>query len=96
MERLSSIALVTVAGDQITLTASGIKTDPLRVLLMTEADYVDAMRSVAAGGRLTGKSIAMPILSTDRPTVTLKMPSAGNWRIVYQTADADSVTAEIR
>jgi hypothetical protein len=64
-------------------------------MLMTEADYCDAMRAIADGEDVTCKSWSMPLLSSDRPTISLKVPSAGKWRIVYQTADADYVTAKV-
>ncbi|MDB5347084.1 MAG: hypothetical protein JWP89_5461 [Schlesneria sp.] len=95
MDSLSSISLVTTDGQTIRLFASGFKVDPLRVLLMTEADYLDAMRSIRSGGRMTGRSTAMPLLSSDRPTITLALPNAGQWRIVYQKNDADTLIAEV-
>jgi hypothetical protein len=95
MAELSSISLTTTEGERILLSASGFNVDPLRVLLMTEADYLDAMRAIRSGGRMAGKSTAMPLLSSDRPTIILALPNAGEWRIVYQKDDAESLTAEV-
>lgn len=91
MDGLKSIAFETEADDYILLSASGFHIDPLRVLLMTETDYGLAMTS----GSATSYSRAMPILSSEAPVVRLKMPTAGKWRIVYRTADADLVTVDI-
>jgi len=91
MDVVRSIAFETGPDDVILLSASGFHIDPLRVLLMTEADYLLAMKS----GSATSYSRAMPILSSEAPTVRLKMPTAGNWRIVYRSGDADVVTVEV-
>jgi hypothetical protein len=95
MDNLSSIPFATNLRDKVVLQATGINLDPVRVLLMSEVDYQAAMQSRAEGGRMTGRSTAMPILSADRPSVTLNVPGPGKWRIVYQTSDADSVTVQV-
>lgn len=91
MDGLKSIAFETDPEDSILLSASGFHIDPLRVLLMTEADYLLAVKS----GRSTSYSRAMPILSKDVPTIRLKMPTPGKWRIVYRAADANVVTVDV-
>lgn len=91
MDGLKSIAFETDPDDDMLLSASGFHIDPLRVLLMTEADCFLAMKS----GRSTSYSRAMPILSTEAPTIRLKMPTAGKWRIVYRPADANVVTVNV-
>lgn len=91
MAGLKSIAFETDPEDFVLLSASGFHIDPLRVLLMTEADYQLAMKS----GRAASYSRAMPILSSEVPTIRLKMPAAGKWRIVYRSADANVVTADV-
>lgn len=92
MHGLSSVLFETKSGEQILLSAVGMHTDPLRVFLMTEADYLQAS---SRSGRFTAQSQAMPILSLERPTITLTMLCPGKWRIVYQTVDTDSVTVAI-
>ena len=91
MDGLKSIAFETESDDYIMLSASGFHIDPLRVLLMTETDYFQALKS----GSATSYSRAMPILSSESPTIRLKMPAAGKWRIVYRPDDADVVTVDV-
>ncbi|MBC7821176.1 MAG: hypothetical protein IAG10_30175 [Planctomycetaceae bacterium] len=92
-EQITSIAFETGSEDQIVVSASGFKVDPLRVLLMSEADYLLAVKR----GRCSSSSgsQAMPILSSAVPSIRLKMPSPGQWRIVYETEHADSMTVEV-
>ncbi len=94
MGRWSSIPLATTDGDRILLSASKFNTDLLRLLLVTEADFLPALASIEAGGRKAFESMAMPILSRDEPTLALSPPGPGQWRIVYPSADAD-VTASV-
>lgn len=91
MSLLSNIAFKTEPNDRIVLAAAGLRTDPLRVLLLTEEDYALALKS----NNLSSNSRAMPILSSDQPQVTLTMPFEGSWRIVYQAADAELVTVSV-
>lgn len=94
MGRWSSIPLTTADGDRILLSASDFNTELLRLLLVTEADYLLALASIEVGGRKVFESMAMPILSRDEPTLALSPPGPGKWRVVYQTADAN-VTADV-
>ena len=91
-DQITSIAFQTRSGDQIVVSAEGLKVDPLRVLLISEADYQLAMRLGRSG---SSRTQAMPILSSAMPSIKLKMPSPGNWRIVYETDHAVSMTVDV-
>jgi hypothetical protein len=90
MATLKSIAFATQADDHIILSAIGLHRDPVRVLLMSEDDYQQALKS----GEMSN-SRAMPLLSAETPSVKLTMPFAGRWRIVYQKSDVDSLTVKV-
>ncbi len=94
MRQLSSISLVTSESHRIVISASGFNTEPFRVLVVTEADYAQAMAAIASDGNGLFEAMAMPLLSRERPTLTLSTPSPGQWRIVYRTDDAN-VTATV-
>lgn len=90
MDRLTSIPIVTLPGDSIVLVGIGIKTDPVRVLLMSENDHT---RMIVEGANIDFESEAMPLLSVATPKTVIRPPTAGRWRIVYQTGDAESIVA---
>jgi hypothetical protein len=62
------------------------------VLLVSEEDY---QRVMTDGGSMNFNEGAMPLLTIEKPASLLKPPSAGQWRIVYQTEDAILVSAAV-